>query len=215
MNDRPSTKPIVVIGGGGHASVIVDILKQQKRDIAAIISPDDVSGRKVFDNIHVLKCDDDISCFHQNDVVLVNGIGALPGSAIRRKVNEFFKNKGYSFETLVADTAFVSPYAVLFEGVQIFPGAIVQPGVIIHSHSVINTRAVIEHDVELGEYNFVSPGAVVCGQCKTGENVFIGAGATVIQNINLGASSAVMANALVTENLLPNQKVYAARAVIR
>ncbi|KNC91469.1 NeuD/PglB/VioB family sugar acetyltransferase [Trabulsiella odontotermitis] len=215
MNNRSSIKPIVVIGGGGHASVIVDILKQQKREIAAIISPDDVSGRKVFKDIDILQHDADISLFKQEDVVLINGIGALPGSAVRMKVNEFFKNRGYTFETLVADTAYVSPYAILSEGVQIFHGAIVQPGAVIQSHSVINTRAVIEHDVKLGEYNFVSPGAVVCGQCRTDANVFIGAGATVIQNIKLGAGSAIMANALVTENILPNQKVYAARAVIR
>lgn len=215
MSNCSSKKPVVVIGGGGHASVIVDMLRQQKREIVAIISPGETSIRAVFQEIEILKRDEDILRFYQDDVVLINGVGALPGSVGRAKLNKYFKNLGYTFETLVADTAYVSPYAVLHEGVQIFPGAIIQTGAVIGAHTVINTRAVIEHDVKLGECNFVAPGAVVCGQCITDENVFIGAGATVIQNIELGAGATIMANALVTENILPHQKVYAARAIIR
>lgn len=212
---KPPTKPIVVIGGGGHASVIVDILRQQKRDIVAIISPDDISSRNIFQGIECLKRDDDILRFNQKEVLLVNGVGTLPGSVIRAKLNEYYKKLGYSFETLVADTAYVSQYAKLHEGVQIFPGAIIQPGAIIFAHTIINTRAIIEHDTRLGENNFVAPGAIICGQCITDENVFIGAGATVIQNINIGANATVMANALVAEDILPYQKVYAARAITR
>ncbi|HBC9087568.1 TPA: acetyltransferase [Citrobacter koseri] len=215
MNNFSSKKPVIVIGGGGHASVIVDMLKQQKRDIAAIISPDDTSARKTFQGMDILKKDEDVLRFNQDEVVLINGVGVLPGSNSRAKLNNYFKRLGYTFEILVADTAYVSPYAVLHEGVQVFPGATIQPGVVIHAHTVVNTRAIIEHDVKLGECNFVAPGAIVCGQCSTDVNVFIGAGATVIQNIELGAGAMVMANALVTENILPHQKVYAARAIIR
>lgn len=214
VNDSVANKPVVVIGGGGHASVIVDILKQQKREVVGIFSPDNPHQRKVFDGIQVFKNDSEISFFKKEDVVLANGIGSLPGSDLKEKVNVFFKKKGYKFETIIANTAIVSPYAVLEEGVQIFSGAVIQPGVYISCHTVINTRAVIEHDTFLGAYNFISPGAVICGQCKTGERVFVGAGATVIQNVELSAGSAIMANALATQNTLPHQKVYAPRAVI-
>ena len=39
--------PLIIIGGGGHASVLVDILRSQNRQILALISPDDVSSRTV------------------------------------------------------------------------------------------------------------------------------------------------------------------------
>ena len=39
MNDNLQRKPLVIIGGGGHASVIVDILKRQKREIVAVMTP--------------------------------------------------------------------------------------------------------------------------------------------------------------------------------
>ncbi|WP_336240150.1 acetyltransferase [Citrobacter werkmanii] len=215
MNDNLQKKPLVIIGGGGHASVIVDILKKQKREIIAIISPDDITQRKVYSGIDVFSNDNEISRFQPEDIRLINGIGALPGSEIRYKVNLRFEKMGYSFETIVADNAYVSPFAFLEEGVQIFPGAIIQPGSHIGAHTIINTRAVIEHDVSLGAYNVISPGAIICGQCKTEEHVFIGASATVIQNIEIGSRAAIMANALVAENIRSQQKVYAPRATVR
>ncbi|WP_433640179.1 acetyltransferase [Kluyvera georgiana] len=215
MNNNISDKPLVIIGGGGHASVIVDMLKQQKRDIVAIISPDDVTKRNVYTGIDVLTNDNEIVRFKPEDVRLVNGIGALPGSEIRYKVNLFFKRMGYTFETIVADNAYVSSFSFLEEGVQIFPGAIVQTGSHIGAHTIINTRATIEHDVLLGAYNSISPGVIICGQCKTEEHVFIGAGATVIQNIEIGSRATIMANTLVTENVQPQQKIYAPRALVR
>lgn len=215
MNDHVSKKPLIIIGGGGHASIIVDILRQQKRDILAIISPDDVTKRKVYAGIDIFESDNDITRFKPESVRLINGIGALPGSEIRHKVNLFFEKMGYAFETIIADNAYVSPFAFLDEGVQIFPGAIIQPGSHISAHTVINTRATIEHDVFLGAYNVISPGAIICGQCKTEEHVFIGAGATVIQNIEIGSRAAIMANALVTKNVKSHQKIYAPRAMVR
>ena len=215
MSNNPLQKPIILIGGGGHASVIVDILKRQKREILAVISPDDTSQRKVFEGINVLQNDTDVFKYKKEDIFLINGIGKLPGSELRLKVNSTFKKQGYLFETIISDTASVSPYAILEEGVQVFPGVIINAGAKIGCDTVINTRAIIEHDVMIGENNFISPGAIICGQCKTGNNVYVGAGATVIQNIELGADSSVMANALVTANIAIKQKVYAARAIIK
>lgn len=215
MNDNVKKKPLVIIGGGGHASVIVDILKKQKREIIGIISPDDITQRKIYSGIDVYSNDTEISRFQPKDIRLINGIGALPGSEIRYKVNLRFERMGYSFETIIADNAYVSPFSFLEEGVQIFPGAIIQPGSYIGAHTVINTRAIIEHDVSLGAYNVISPGAIVCGQCKTEEHVFIGAGATVIQNIEIGSRASIMANALVAENIRSQEKVYAPRATVR
>jgi len=215
VSETAAKKPIVIIGGGGHASVIIDILKQQKREIVAVISRDETAQRKIFNGINVFKLDSEISSFSKDDVVLVNGIGTSPGSKIRTNVNAFFKEKGYIFETVIASTAYVSPYAILEEGVQVFHGAIIQPGVYIGCNTIINTRAVVEHDVHLGGDNFVGPGAIICGQCKSGENVFIGAGAIIVQNVELGSDSSIMANALVVGKIQSNQRVYAARSMIK
>ena len=54
------SKPLLIIGAGGHASVLVDILRQQKREILGIVSPEIVSRCKVFDGIDHFENDDDV-----------------------------------------------------------------------------------------------------------------------------------------------------------
>ncbi|WP_395303219.1 acetyltransferase [Pectobacterium polonicum] len=215
MNNTQMSKPIVLIGGGGHASVITDILKQQCREIIAIISPENIGIRKIFNGIAQLYKDNDIDQFDPEQVLLVNCIGVLPGSLTKKKINEQYLAKGYNFETIIANNAYVSPYAVLGTGVQILTGAIIHPGVFIDSHSVINSGAVIEHDAHIGSYNFIAPRAVICGQCRTENDVFIGANATVIQNITIAARNVITANSVVVKNTQPDKKINSYRLITK
>ncbi|NRF32508.1 acetyltransferase [Vibrio coralliilyticus] len=213
MSDEPSL-PIVMIGGGGHASVLADILLTQGRDILAVISPEDVSQRSVFKGITILEKDEDILKFDKNKVLLVNGIGMMPKSDFKKKINEYFLSIGYQFETIIADSAFVSPFSKIETGAQVLPMAIVQTGATVGSHSIINTGALVEHDCKVGSYNHIAPKATLCGQVKSGCSVFVGAGAVITQGQVIGAEAIVGAGAVLTESLLPKQICYSARSLI-
>ncbi len=208
-------KPIVVIGGGGHASVLVDILRTQERNILAIVCPDDISQRRVFSDIQHLKQDDDVLRFSPDEVLLVNGVGMLPKSKLKRNLNHYYLSHGYQFETVIADSAQVSSFAVIELGAQVFAGAIVQAGAIVGGYSVINSGAIIEHDCNIGRYNHIAPNATLCGQVTTQEDVYVGAGSTVIQNLTLEQSSIVGAGAIVTKNLSSHQVCYPIRTIVK
>ncbi|WCE31183.1 acetyltransferase [Vibrio sp. SCSIO 43137] len=208
-------KPLVIIGGGGHASVLVDVLLRQNRQILAIISPESVQERPVFSGIRHLKDDQDISEFASDEVLLVNGIGVLPGSGVRRKVSEHFLSLGYRFETVIADDAIVSPFALVHEGAQVFSGAVVQTGAVVGTNSIINTNAVIEHDSVVGEYSHIAPNATLCGQVCCQQDVFVGAGATVVQGLTLENQSIVGAGAALTQDLAAGKVCYSERSLIK
>ncbi|MDF2153919.1 acetyltransferase [Vibrio sp. CAU 1672] len=208
-------KPLVVLGGGGHASVLVDLLRAQQREIRAVICPDDLGARAAFAGLTHFTDDDDVFQFSPEEVLLVNGIGALPQSTLRQKLSEYFIAHGYRFETVVALSAQVSPYAKLEAGVQVFPNAVIQAGVMIGSHSIINTGAIVEHDCVIGPFNHLAPRATLCGQVQTAGNVYIGAGATVIQNINLAENVVVGAGAVINQNVLPSQVCYPGRVTFK
>ncbi len=207
--------PLVIIGGGGHASVLVDLLRNQNRTILAVMSPDDISTRQAFDGIMQLSNDKDISRYSPDEVRLVNGIGMMPKSLLRRKVNQYFLDLGYQFETVISDQALVSKFAHLQDGAQILKGAIVQCGAVIGEHSIINTGAVIEHDTVVGEHNHIAPRAVLCGGIVTQSDVYVGANATVIQNLKLAQNVVVGAGAIVTCHLGAHQVCYSGRATIK
>jgi sugar O-acyltransferase (sialic acid O-acetyltransferase NeuD family) len=204
-----------MIGGGGHASVLADILVSQGREILAVVSPDDIRQRSVFKGMTQLRNDDDVFAFHKNEVLLVNGIGMMPKSDVKRKINEHFLSLGYQFETVIADSAFVSSKSIIEPGAQILPMAIVQTGATVGRHTVVNTGALVEHDCCIGAYNHIAPKATLCGQVKTEDNVYIGAGSTIIQGISIGRGSIVGAGASINQSLEVNTIAYPARVTIK
>lgn len=207
--------PIVMIGGGGHASVLADILIFQGREILAVISPEDISQRPVFKGMtHLKKCED-VLAFSKDKVLLVNGIGMMPKSGFKRKINEYFLSLGYRFETVIANSAYVSPFSKIETGAQILPMAIIQTGVTVGSHSIINSGALVEHDCNIGSYNHIAPRATLCGQVETKNNVYVGAGSTVIQGVSIGSDSIVGAGASLTKSLETNTIAYPARVAIK
>ncbi len=207
MSDKPKL-PIVMIGGGGHASVLTEILRFQEREILAIISPENINQRSVFKGIRHLTKDDDVLAFDKDKVLLVNGIGMMPRSGLKKKINERFLSLGYQFETVISDNAFVSPFSKIENGAQILPMSIIQTGVTVGSHSIINTGALIEHDCIIGAYNHVAPRATLCGQVETDIGVFIGAGATLIQSLSIGKYAVVDAGVCLKQSLKSNSIAY-------
>lgn len=210
-----SHKPIIIIGGGGHASVLVDILRQQNREILAIVSPDKVDERAVFTNVKQLFSDKDVFKYSNRDVLLVNGIGFLPRSTVRAHITKLYIENGYKFATVVAEDAMVSSYATIMQGTQVLSGARVQAGAVIGEHSIINTAAVVEHDCNIGVNNHIAPCATLCGQVKTEADVFIGANATIIPNVELKQGCIVGAGATLTRSLLAGQTCYPSRSQIK
>ena len=191
------------MGCGGHASVLVDILMQQKRDIVAVFSPTKPEKDNKLLNFPYYKNDSDLEDFNYENHVLVNGIGMLPFSKIRENLINSDFTKNFYFEEVISNNSYISPFAQIGEGVQIMPGAIIHPGATIGDHSIINTNAVIEHDCVIGKLNHIAPGAILCGQVKTSSNVFIGAGATLRHDINIGENSVIGAGSVILKNV-PN-----------
>jgi sugar O-acyltransferase (sialic acid O-acetyltransferase NeuD family) len=204
-------KPVIVLGAGGHAAVLIDILKQQKRKIVAIVSPDFTQKGPVFDGIEVLLQDKDVLNFEPETITLVNGIGSIPGNKLRENLYKDFIDKGYHFETVVSDNAIVSHYAILADGVQVMAGAVIQVGTSIGANCIINTSAIIDHDCEIGRHNHIAPGATLSGGVVTGDGVHIGTGANIIQLITVGADVVVGAGTTITKDVEKNTICYPAR----
>lgn len=209
-------KPIIVLGGGGHASVLIDLLLQQRRQILGVLAPDVNYEREVLQGIQQFTCDCDISQFHPKEVELVNGIGSLPGdNGLRRRLFEEYYAKGYSFSSVIAENSYISKFANLKCGCQILPGAIIQAGAKIGVNTIINSGVIIEHDCDIGEHNHIAPGATLSGQVHTGNSVHIGTGANVIQCIRVGDNAIIGAGTVVTKPVLECQVLYAAKPHIK
>lgn len=197
-------RPIIIIGNGGHALVVTEILIQNHREILGYTAPEKTKNKF---SLPYLGTDEAILNYNFQEIELAMGIGSIEPNSKRSKVFKQFKEKGYNFTSCIHPKALISETAIIDEGVQIMAGAIVQPFVQIHSNTIINTGASIDHECLIGENVHVAPGSVLSGNVHIEKNCHIGTGAIVIQGIRIGTNSMVAAGAVVVNNIGCNRKV--------
>lgn len=208
-------KPVIVLGAGGHASVLVDMLRSQGVVPLALVAPAVGASRAVLADIPLWHDEAQILTHRPDEVELINGIGSLPGNPLRATLFARYRALGYSFASVVSAQAMISDYAMLEEGAQVMAGAIIQAGTQIGANSIINTGAIVDHDCWIGGNNHIAPGAVLSGGVSTGDAVHIGTGAMLIQNIKIGSHTVVGAGATVIKDLAPNKTLYVAKPFLR
>ncbi len=194
------SKPIILLGGGGHALVCLDLLIRCKRQIIGYVA---LTPSKQIEKQLIPFIGNELlpASYPPQDITLVNGVGWAVGSFRRQHLFEEMKRQGYSFATLVHDHAVVAESVILAEGAQVMAGAVVQAEASIGANSVINTRASVDHESCIGDHTHVAPGVTLCGGIHVGNGVLIGAGSTVIQGISIGERSVVGAGSVVVRNV--------------
>ena len=187
-------RPVIVIGAGGHAKVLIDAIKLSA---IRIIGVTDLLDTKL-EGVKYLGTDQGIFNYKPDQILLVNGVGSVGVSAKRKNLFDQFKEKGYSFANVIHPSAVIGSRVELGEGVQIMAGAIIQTGAVIGRNTIINTRASVDHDAQIGDHVHIAPGAVLCGGVSVEEGAFIGAGATITQGTKIQKETLVKAGSLVT-----------------
>jgi len=192
---------VLIIGAGGHASVLLDILIEQETNVLGYVSPSSADNKKLFSGLEWFKDDIDILQFDSAKIELVNGIGSLPKNYLRNDLYSKFKKLGYSFAKVVSKKAFVSSHAFLEEGVQVMQGVVIQAGTNIGYNSIVNTGSTVDHDCSIGSNNHIAPGVTISGQVTSKENVHFGTGSSVIQSILINENVIVGAGATIVRDV--------------
>lgn len=193
-------KPVLVIGGGGHAKVVIDMLENRGRTIIGIVDPGIQPGEKVM-GIPVLGDDSVVTHYDPKEIYLANGIGSLPGKIFRWQTADRFRKSGYSFATIVHPSACIGSEVNIDHGVQIMAGCVIQPGVGVGRDTIINTGATIDHDCQIGPYCHIAPGVTLSGGVRVGKRVHIGTGATIIQQITISDGATIRAGSLISSDM--------------
>ncbi|MEE1888721.1 acetyltransferase [Pseudomonas carassii] len=215
MSEAARPLPLVILGAGGHAKVLLSLARALCLEIQGVCDPQlHHSGLRQWRGLPVLGDDAALNQIPPGSVLLVNGIGQTVGGAARRKLYEQFSGQGYRFATLVHPSAWVDPDAVLGEGVQVMAGAVVQADSHIGLNTIINTRAAVDHDCRVGRHVHIAPGATLCGAVTVADRSFVASGATIIQGIDIGEDAVVGAGAVVVRHLPANHRVLGSKGLI-
>ena len=202
---KKKIKPIIVLGLGGHAKVLIDILLQTGNKIIGISDPNE-NNMKKYRGLNILSSDSEIYNYSTKDIELVNGIGLYTHRELSSKLTKKFKQKGYVFANVIHPSAYISTKTKLGYGVQIMAGAILQTGVSVGNFSIVNTGAIIDHDCLINESCHISPGVTMCGNVTIGKKTHIGAGSTIIENIDIGSKCNIVAGSVIFKNIISDTK---------
>ena len=199
-------KSCLIIGGGGHASVLVDSINKNNINIIGYVAKK--KSNNILSDFDYLGDESIIYDFKPTEILLVNGIGSLPDYNNRWIVAKKFKNLNYKFLTVIHPSAIIANKVIISDGAQIMANVVLQTGVSIGEDSIINTSSSIDHDSKISRNCHIGPGSVLSGGVNIEENVHIGTGSTIIQNISIENNSIISAGSTIYKNLPKNTRFF-------
>jgi UDP-perosamine 4-acetyltransferase len=187
------SKPLLIIGAGGHGRVVAEAAQLSGVEIAGFIDNQVSRLPNEIDSIKVLGDDSLLPSLESSTYSFTIGVGTSrvpnPRGVLFRKMLDL----GFTPQSIFHPSAVISPTAEVSSGAQILAHAVVQAGARIDRGVIVNTGAVIEHDCTIAEFCHMAPCAVVLGGASIGASSMVGANATVLPNSNVLANYLVKA----------------------
>lgn len=201
-------KKIIIIGDGGHAKIVIDIIHQMNCfNIVGVTSITLEKGSN-FLGYPVLGNDDILKSFSTNENLIAMGIGGYRDNTLRMNVYEKIKVLGFKFANIIHPSSIISETAILGEALVIFPGVVINTEVEIGNNSIIATASTIDHESKIGKNVLISAGVTIGANSIIMDNVLIALGAKVISNVRVGPNALIAAGAVVVSDILEKEKVF-------
>jgi len=196
---------VVIIGAGGNAKKIVDLLCQVETDILGYISTEKkasiIYGYPVLGNIDEIE---ELSSKYQINKAIVS----IGDNFIRKKMADKVLKFGINLVNAIHPNAVISPTVRIGKGNTIMAGVIIQADACIGDCCLIDSNSVIEHDSSISDFSSVAPGSVLCGTVQVGQVSAIGAGAVVLEKRKIGDHCVIGACSLVTHSISDYKLAY-------
>jgi sugar O-acyltransferase (sialic acid O-acetyltransferase NeuD family) len=192
---------VIIVGAGGHAQVVADILlrmDEQNATVRPIGLVDDnpaMQGEKVL-GLPILGTIDQLSNIPHDTAVV-----AIGDNKIRRRLFEKLRSQGECFTVACHPNAVIAPDVRLGPGSMICAGVIINSGTTVGANVILNTGCTADHHNQIGDHSHIAPGVHLGGNVTIGNSVLIGIGATVMPRCRVDSLSVVGAGAVVIDDI--------------
>jgi sugar O-acyltransferase (sialic acid O-acetyltransferase NeuD family) len=192
----------LIVGSGGHAVVVADILTASGIEPLGYITRDPApyAGRRP--DLPVFG-DEDVLGTVPHDAVVV----AVGDNATRRDVFNRLADRGETIVSAIHPSAVIAGDAVIGPGCMISAGAIVNPGCVVGCNTILNTGCTVDHHCAVGDHVHIAPGVNLAGDVTVGHGSFVGIGSCVVQGVSIGEWAIVGAGAAVIRDVAPRTSV--------
>lgn len=189
-------KKVILIGGGGHAISILELIKDHSIFLGyADVVPNSYMPIPYLGEDAMILREYPPHEYEIHHVVVYTKEVNLNLRA--RLINRY---KLYPQHTFIAETSVVTPNSQIGQGTAVMHRAIVNRAQLGES-CIINTGAVVEHSCHIGNNVFIGPGAIILGDVTIGDNCLIGAGAVIRDGISICSNTIIGMGTLVTRDI--------------
>lgn len=185
--------PVLVIGAGGHALVVIEALQAAGRRVAGLL--DDGPGQGTVLGCARLGATDRLPALRAEG--LAEAVIAIGDNRVRAALGARCEAAGFTLPILAHPAALISPSAEIGAGSQVMARAVLGPLARLGRLVLINTGAIVEHECRLEEACHLGPGAVLCGGVALGGRSLVAGGAVVRPGVVIGADALVAPGAAV------------------
>ena len=195
---------IIIIGSGGHAKVVIDIIEaENKYKIEAVVCDfaekgTEILGYKIIGGLDMLN---ELPHF---------GIIAVGDNYFREQYAQKIKNifPDFEFITVIHPSAVVSRHARIVAGTIFQANAVIKSDTIIGEHNIINSNVSIGHDIMTSDFVTVGPGALIGGYTTIGRGSAVNMGCCIRDRVKIGEYSIIGMGAVVTKDVPPYVVAY-------
>ena len=191
---------IVVIGGGGHARVVIEILLATKAEVVGFCDPSFSEG-ECFGHVACLGDDGVLERLRADGVE--QAIVALGDNGLRCEVALRVRSLGFRLVNAVHPSAQISPSAILGQGIAIMANVVINAATTVGDNVIVNTGATVDHDCKIGGGAHIAPGAHLAGRITVGEQCLIGVGSAVGcgRPLSIGDGAVVGSGSVIIEDV--------------
>jgi len=187
-------------GGGGRtaASIIEARFSEQSQALPKIAFLDDVDKRPLVNGYPVIgpisKAVDDTDWPEGTGFVVAFGSTCLPA---REHVFRLLQAKGRHVINAIHPRSTIDRWASLGVGNIITANCVIHPNARMGNNCFLCVAATVDHDDEIGDNVYLSPGVHLAGGVILEDNVFVGISAAVLPGVRVGKGAIIGAGAVV------------------
>lgn len=203
-------KPLVIIGGAGHGSVIEACVNDNRCrfcdlewEVKGYCNDYDTE----VDGYPVLGKISDIPRLLDEGYYFAWGIHLIGRNIKTAKLFNSIEIPEHRWATIIHKTAFISKTAILEPGVFVMANAYIAPRTKIGKCSMIKANTNIGHDVTIGPISHVAMGSIIVSCVELGFCSNIAVGSTILAYCKIGDYAMLGANSLATRDV-PTKEIH-------
>lgn len=199
-------KALFIFGVSQYSALIADYFHiESDYNVEGFVVDDDFKSCDFFYGLNVYSLTRFQGMFSPSNADIFCAIG-YKSMRMRREIYKKIRTLGYSSPSLISQSAYISPKAIVGSNSVVMPHAVVEAGTKVGENVVVWSNSTICHDSQIGDGCFIAANTTVGGGVRMEELCFLGFSSTVIQSLNVGSETLLGAMSLLLKDSIAYTK---------